>query len=86
MHNTSDQSNVEQSAVSVQLVHQREIEEHLLALVDSSEDQSAGGLTTIMLENLQDFGNLVPATRMSANLHCTTPCWKRLQEQQDVPG
>ena len=55
MDDTSDQSSIEQSAVSVRLVHQGEIEEHLLALVDSSEDQSAGGLRTIMLETLQDF-------------------------------
>ena len=55
MDDTSDKSNVEQSAVSVRLVYQGEIEEHLLALVDSSEDQSADGLTTVMLETLQDF-------------------------------
>ena len=45
MDDTSGKSNVEQSAFSVRLVYQGEIEEHLLALVDSAEDQSADGLT-----------------------------------------
>eukprot|EP00794_Sanderia_malayensis_P002228 gene2228-2538_t len=55
MDDTSDASNVEQSAVSVRLVHDGEIEEHLLGLIDASADQSAGSLTDIMLSTLEGY-------------------------------
>lgn len=56
MDDTSDFSNVEQSAVSVRLINNGEVEEHLLGLVNSSNDQSASGLTEILLKTLKDYG------------------------------
>ena len=41
MDDTSDISNVEQSAVSVRLIPRGEVEEHLLGLIDMTDDQSA---------------------------------------------
>ena len=61
MEDTSDVSNVEQSAVSVRLVHNGEVEEHLLGLINASADQSADGLTAIMLKTLERY-NVKPAT------------------------
>ena len=61
MDDTSDTSNTEQSAVSVRLISNGEVEEHLLGLIDASEDQSADGLTEIMLKTLQKY-RLVPET------------------------
>ncbi len=61
MDDTSDCSNVEQSAISVRLVHEGEVEEHLLGLVNASGDQSADGLTKILLEMLANYG-LTPET------------------------
>ena len=52
---TSDKSNIEQSAISVRLIYQGKVEEHLLALVDCSGDQSTDGLTSIMLQTLEDY-------------------------------
>lgn len=52
MDDTRDCSNVEQSAVSVRTVHNGEVQEHLLGLIDASDDQSADGLTKILLETL----------------------------------
>ena len=43
MDDTSDIGNVEQSVVSVRLVHDGEVEEHLLSLINSSSDMSATG-------------------------------------------
>ena len=43
MDDTSDIGNVEQSVVSVRLVHDGEVEEHLLSLINSSSDMSANG-------------------------------------------
>eukprot|EP00794_Sanderia_malayensis_P008316 gene8316-9202_t len=53
MDDMSDCANVEQSAISVRLVYEGEVEEHLLGLVDSSKDQSADGLSKILLETLK---------------------------------
>ncbi len=55
MDDTSDLSNTEQSAISVRLIHDGKIEEHLLGLIDSSDDQSADGLTKILLETLDSY-------------------------------
>ena len=52
MDDTSDVSNIEQSAVSVRLIHNGDIEEHLLGMVNSSNGQSADDLTKILLETL----------------------------------
>ena len=49
MDDTSDLSNTEQSAISVRLINQGSIEEHLLGIVDASDDQSAARLTKILL-------------------------------------
>ena len=54
---TIDVSNIEQSAVSVCLVHNGEIEQHLLGLIDASADQSANSLTDIMLSTLESEGD-----------------------------
>ena len=59
MDDTSDISNVEQSAVSVRLVHNGNVEEHLLGMVDVSEDASADGLTKILAETLKSY-NITP--------------------------
>ena len=56
MDDTSDISRVEQSAVSVRLVYKGEVEEHMLALIDSSEDQTADGLTRVLLNTLSEYG------------------------------
>ena len=40
MDDTSDSSNVEQSAVSVRVIHDGVVEEHLLGLIDASDDSS----------------------------------------------
>ena len=61
MDDTSDRSNVEQSAVSVRLVYNGEVEEHLLGMVDSSADTSADGLTVVLLNMLKKF-NITPET------------------------
>ena len=55
MDDTSDLSNTEQSAISVRLLHDGNIEEHLLGLVDASEDQSADGLTIHLLKTLGQY-------------------------------
>lgn len=55
MDNTSDSSNVEQSAVSVRLVNDEAVKEHLLGLIDASDDMSAHGLTAILLDTLESF-------------------------------
>ena len=54
MDDTLDKRSVEQSAILVRLIYHGEVEEHLLAVVDCSEDQSADGLTSIMLQTLED--------------------------------
>ena len=59
MDDTSDLSNTEQSAISVRLINQGSIEEHLLGIVDASDDQSAAGLTKILLTTLEDY-NIIP--------------------------
>ena len=61
MDDTSDTSNVEQSAVSVRLVHNGEVEEHMLGMIDASDDQSADALTEIMLSTLENY-KIKPAT------------------------
>ena len=55
MDDTSDLSNTEQSAISVRLIHNGNIEKHLLGLVDASEDQSADGLTILLLKTLEQY-------------------------------
>ena len=55
MDDTSDLSNTEQSAISVRLIHNGKIEEHFLGLIDSSGDQSADGLTKILIETLRSY-------------------------------
>ena len=49
MDDTSDLSNTEQSAFSVRLLHDGNLEEHLLSLADASDGQSADWLTQIMI-------------------------------------
>eukprot|EP00795_Rhopilema_esculentum_P016293 gene16293-biopygen5543 len=61
MDDTTDISNVEQSAVSVRLVHNGEVEEHMLGMIDASNDQSADALAKIMMSTLEKY-NLEPAT------------------------
>ena len=61
MDDTSDLSNTEQSAISVRLIHDGKIEEHLLGLIDSSDDQSADGLAKILLETLEGY-KITPGT------------------------
>ena len=61
MDDTSDMSNTEQSAVSVRLIHEGNLEEHLLGLTDASDDQSADGLTQIMMNILRNY-NVTPET------------------------
>ena len=56
MDDTSDIFQVEQSAVSVRLVYKGEVEEHMLALIDSSKDQTADGLTRVLLNTLSEYG------------------------------
>ena len=55
MDDTSDCSNIEQSAVSVRLINNDEIEEHLLGMIDSSDDQSADALTNILMDTLKKY-------------------------------
>ncbi len=55
MDDTSDPNNVEQSAISVRLVFNGEVEESLLELVDATDDQSANGLTEILLNALKKY-------------------------------
>eukprot|EP00794_Sanderia_malayensis_P001780 gene1781-1984_t len=55
MDDTSDVSGVEQSAVSVRLINNGEVEEHLLGIIDCSKDTTASALTDILLTKLQDF-------------------------------
>ena len=55
MDDASDLSNTEQSAISVRLIHNGKIEEHLLGLIDSSDDQSSDDLTKILLETLEGY-------------------------------
>ena len=61
MDDTSDLSNTEQSAVSVRLIHDGNVEEHLLGLTHASDDQSADGLTKIMIKILGSY-NVTPET------------------------
>ena len=56
MDDTSDTSNIEQSAVSIRLINNGEVEEHLLGLVDATDDQSADGLTEILKNQLRKYG------------------------------
>ena len=59
MDDTSDLSNTEQSAICVRLINNGKIEEHLQGLIDSSCDQSADGLTKILIETLRSYcGNM----------------------------
>eukprot|EP00794_Sanderia_malayensis_P010663 gene10663-11791_t len=55
MDDTSDVSGVEQSTVSVRLINNGEVEEHLLGIIDCSKDTTASALTDILLTKLQDF-------------------------------
>ena len=55
MDDTSDCSNIEQSAVSVRLINNGEIEEHLLGMINSSDDQSADALTNILMDTLKKY-------------------------------
>eukprot|EP00112_Aurelia_sp_Birch-Aquarium-sp1_P016925 Seg3879.5 transcript_id=Seg3879.5/GoldUCD/mRNA.D3Y31 product="hypothetical protein" protein_id=Seg3879.5/GoldUCD/D3Y31 len=55
MDDTSDTCKVEQSAVSVRLVYNGEVEEHMLGMIDASDDQSADALTEIMLSTLEKY-------------------------------
>ena len=61
MDDTSDLSNTEQSAISVRLIHDGKIEEHLLGLIDSSDDESADGLSKILMETLEAY-KITPGT------------------------
>ena len=62
MDDTSDISNVGHSAISVRLIHNGEVEEeHLLGLINVSEDQSADGLTGTLLNTLGRY-KIVPDT------------------------
>ena len=54
MDDTSDCSNVEQSAVSIRLVQKGEVEEHLLGMINCSNDQSADALSKILLQTLKE--------------------------------
>ena len=51
----SDFSHVEQSAVSIRLVNNGEVEEHMLRMMNSSQDQSADDLSKILTETLTQF-------------------------------
>ena len=55
MDDTSDTSNVEQSVVSVRLINNGAVEEHMLGLIDASDDQSADGLSDILLQILKKY-------------------------------
>ena len=55
MDETSDVSRAEQSAVSVHLINEGEVEEHLLGMIKCSKDTSADALTTILLNTLEDY-------------------------------
>ena len=59
MDDTSDTSNIEQSAVSIRLIYDGKVEEHLLAMANSSGDQSADGLRAILMETLKSY-NITP--------------------------
>eukprot|EP00794_Sanderia_malayensis_P002873 gene2873-3324_t len=59
MDDTSDFSNTEQSAISVRLINDGIIEEHLLGFVNASNDQSAAALTNLLLKTLEDY-NITP--------------------------
>ena len=61
MDDSSDASNVEQTVVSVRLVYDGEVEEHMLGVVDCSDDQSAENLTSILLSTLEKY-KVMPAT------------------------
>eukprot|EP00794_Sanderia_malayensis_P001755 gene1755-1957_t len=61
MDDTSDRSNVEQSATSIRLVYNGEVGEHLFGMTDSSADTSANGLTVVLLEMLKNF-KITPET------------------------
>ena len=61
MDDTSDLSNTEQSVISVRLIHDGKIEEHLLGVIDPSNDQSADGLAKILLETLEGY-KITPVT------------------------
>ena len=77
MDDTIDSSNIEESAVSVCLVHDGVVEEHLLVLIDASGDASADRLTAILLETLESYNvkpetgeaKVVGATSMSGELN-----------------
>lgn len=56
MDDTSDSCNVKQSAVSIRLIFNGEVEEHLLGLIDISHDESADGLTRILLSTFNKYG------------------------------
>ena len=55
MDDTPDYSNAEQSAVSVCLIHEGKVEEHLLSLVDAPDDHLAENLSKIILDTLESF-------------------------------
>ena len=61
MDDTSDLSNIEQSAVSIQLIYDGNLEERLLSPTGASVDQSAEGLTMILMEIL-GYCNITPET------------------------
>ena len=58
---SSDASNVEQTVLYVRLVYDREVKEHMLGVVDCSDDQSAESLTSILLITLEKY-KVMPAT------------------------
>ena len=51
----SDNSNMEQSAISVRFVHNGEVTEHMLGLIDASKDQSANNLSGILFKTLESY-------------------------------
>ncbi|XP_065068262.1 uncharacterized protein LOC135693660 [Rhopilema esculentum] len=61
LDDSSDASNVEQTVVSVRLVYDGEVEDHMLGVVDCSDDQSAENLTSILLSTLEKY-KVMPAT------------------------
>ncbi|XP_065054458.1 zinc finger MYM-type protein 1-like isoform X1 [Rhopilema esculentum] len=55
MDETSDVSRVEQSAVSVRLINEGEVEEHLLGIIECSKDTTANTLSSILLKKLEEY-------------------------------
>ena len=46
---------MEQSAVSVRLINEGEVEEHFLGIIECSKDTSANTLTALLPKTLEDY-------------------------------